>query len=132
MKWLDKTDTFKERHWKDKYLEICEVLDDKIEVNLYSCNDINNYEIYVSYGIMYGIVYAHKDNVKELREEIKKVIFEDYTKNGYSEDMPTDEFIKGFSTKYDIQIPNDIFFDEEELMNKMMNMFDNFNSFDEF
>lgn len=28
--------------WIDKYLEICEVLDDKIEVNLYYCSDINN------------------------------------------------------------------------------------------
>lgn len=49
MKWFDKTNTFEERQWKDKYLEICELLDGKIEVNLYSCDDINNYEIYVSY-----------------------------------------------------------------------------------
>ena len=76
MKWIDKTNTFEKREWKDKYLEICEVLDDKIEVNLYSCEDINNYEIYVSYGVMYGIVYAHKDKAIELREEIKKVIKE--------------------------------------------------------
>lgn len=36
MKWEDKTDTFDNRQWKDRYLEICEVLDDQIEVNLYS------------------------------------------------------------------------------------------------
>lgn len=110
MKWIDKTNTFEERKWKDKYLETCEVLDDRIEVNLYSCKDINNYEIYVSYGIMYGIVYTHKDNAENLREEIKKTIYEDYIKNGYSEDMPTDEFINKFHKKYNIQIPSDIFF----------------------
>ncbi len=127
MKWIDKTDTFEKRQWKDKYLEICEVLDDKIEVNLYSCEDINNYEIYINYGVMYGIVYVHKDNAIKLKEEIKSVIYKDYMKNGYSEDMPTDEFISDFNKKYNIQIPNDIFFDEEEFMNKMMNLFDIFN-----
>ena len=30
MKWVDKTDTFGNREWKKRYLEICEVLDDKI------------------------------------------------------------------------------------------------------
>ena len=126
MKWIDKTNTFEKREWKDKYLEICEVLDDKIEVNLYSCEDINNYEIYVSYGVMYGIVYAHKDKAIELREEIKKVIYEKYIKNGYSKDMPTDEFINEFHKKYNIQIPYDMFFDEREFMNKMMELFDCF------
>ena len=126
MKWIDKTNTFEKREWKDKYLEICEVLDDKIEVNLYSCEDINNYEIYVSYGVMYGIVYAHKDKAIELREEIKKVIYDDYIKNGYSKDMPTDEFINEFYKKYNIQIPYDMFFDEREFMNKMMELFDCF------
>lgn len=126
MKWIDKTNTFEKREWRDKYLEICEVLDDKIEVNLYSCEDINNYEIYVSYGVMYGIVYAHKDKAIELREEIKKVIYDDYIKNGYSKDMPTDEFINEFHKKYNIQIPYDMFFDEREFMNKMMELFDCF------
>lgn len=126
MKWIDKTNTFEKREWKDKYLEICEVLDDKIEVNLYSCEDINNYEIYVSYGVMYGIVYAHKDKAIELREEIKKVIYDDYIKNGYSKDMPTDEFINEFHKKYNIQIPYDMFFDEREFMNKMIELFDCF------
>lgn len=131
MKWIDKTNTFENREWKGKYLEICEVLDDKIEVNLYSCEDINKYEIYVNYGIMYGIVYVHRDKAIDLREEIKKVIYEDYAKNGYSDDMPTDDFIKSFHEKYDIDVPSDMFFDEDELMNKMMNMFDNFNNFDD-
>ena len=126
MKWEDKTDCFDERQWKDKYLEICEVLDDQIEVNLYSRDDINNYEIYVSYGVMYGIVYAHKDKAASLREEIKEVIYNDYLKNGYSKDMPTDEFIRDFDKKYNIQIPYDIFFDEHEFMQRMYELFDTF------
>lgn len=127
MKWIDKTDTFENREWKDKYLEICEVLDDKIEVNLYSCDDINNYEIYVSYGVMYGIVYAHRDKARKLREEIKDFIYNDYITNGFSEDMPSDEFITEFHKKYDIKIPYDMFFDENEFMTSMMNLFDLFN-----
>ena len=126
MNWIDKTDDFETRDWKDKHLIQCEILDDKIEVNLYSCADINNYEIYVSYGIMYGIVYAHKDNAEALREEIKEVIYNDYITNGYSDDMPSDDFIHKFSEKYNICIPNDIFFDEEELMKKMMDFMDDF------
>ena len=127
MKWVDKTDTFENRDWKDKRLVICEILDGKIEVNLYSCDDINNYEIYVSYGVMYGIVYVHKDKAVELREEIKEFIYNDYIKNGYSEDMPTDEFMNEFIERYNIQIPSDIFFDEEAFMQKMIDFFDNFN-----
>ncbi len=127
MKWVDKTDTFENRDWKDKHLVICEILDGKIEVNLYSCDDINNYEIYVSYGVMYGIVYVHKDKAVELREEIKEFIYNDYIKNGYSKDMPTDEFMNEFIERYNIQIPSDIFFDEEAFMQKMIDFFDNFN-----
>ena len=54
---------------------------------------------------MYGIVYAHRDKAEALREEIKKVIYDDYMKNGYSEDMPTGEFINAFGDKYNICIP---------------------------
>ena len=124
MKWIDKTDYFEEKDFKNKHLLICEILDDKIEVNLYSTDDINNYEIYVSYGVMYGIVYVHKDKAYELREEIKKLIYDDYMVNGYSKDMPTDEFIRNFGDKYHICIPSDIFFDEEEFMNRMLELFD--------
>ena len=127
MKWIDKTNTFEERKWKDKYLEICEVLDDKIEVNLYSCEDINNYEIYVNYGIMYGIVYVHKNNAIKLREKIKNFIYDDYITNGYNENIPTDEFIDKFHKKYNIKIPSDIFFEESEIMDNIINLFDNFN-----
>lgn len=126
MKWIDKTDAFEERSWKKRYLEICEVLDNKIEVNLFSCDDINNYEIYVSYGVMYGIVYVHKDKAIELREEIKDLIYNDYMKNGYSKDMPTNEFIRDFDKKYNIKIPHDLFFDENEFMDRMLDLFESF------
>ena len=122
MKWIDKTNEFTKRTYKDKYLEICEVLDDKIEVNLYSCEDISNYEIYVSYGVMYGIVYVHKNDAFELRDKIKKEIYDDYIKNGYSEDMPSDEFINNFYNKYKITIPSDMFFDEDKFMNDVFSM----------
>ena len=124
MKWIDKTNTFKERNYKDKYLKICEVLDDNIEVNLYSCPDINKYEMYVNYGVMYGIVYVHKNDAEKLREEIKDVIYKDYKENGYSNDMPTDEFINNFANKYNLDIPSDIFFDEDELMKSFLGDFD--------
>ncbi len=73
---------------------------------------------------MYGIVYAHKDKAMELREDIKKVIYDDYMKNGYSEDMPTDEFMHEFIEKYQLDIPMDIFFDEVEFMERMNELFD--------
>lgn len=127
MKWIDRTNTFEKRTYLDKYLEICEVLDDKIEVNLYSCPDINKYEIYVNYFSLYGIVYVSKDNSLKLREEIKDLIYNDYIKNGKT----SDEFIKEFIDKYKIDIPNDIFFDEDAFMNSMLEFFDNLNNFDD-
>lgn len=127
MKWEDKTDTFDNRQWKDRYLEICEVLDDQIEVNLYSTEDIDNYEIYVSYGIMYGIVYVHKDKAWSLREEIKDLLYNDYITNGYSDDMPTDEFIQNFYEKYHICIPRNLFFDEDAFIESMLKAFENWN-----
>ena len=123
MKWINKTDEFTKRNYNDKYLEICEVLDDKIEVNLYSCEDISNYEIYVSYGVMYGIVYVHKNEAEKLRNKIKQEIYDDYIRNGYSKDLPTDKFINNFYNKYKITIPSDIFFDEEKFMNDLLNIF---------
>ena len=43
-------------------------------------------------------------------DQLYSHLYNDYMKNGYSEDMPTDEFINRFHTKYNIQIPYDIFF----------------------
>lgn len=51
--WEDKTDNFieKERHYKDTYLEISEVLDNTIEASLFS-SEVGDYEIYVCYERM--------------------------------------------------------------------------------
>ena len=76
---------------------------------------------------MYGIVYVHKNNAIKLREEIKNFIYDDYITNGYNENIPTDEFIDKFHKKYNIKIPSDIFFDESEIMDNIINLFDNFN-----
>ena len=56
MSWKDVTDAFSdnERHWKGRYLEICEVANERIECSLFSCED-NDCEIYVNYGVMYGV-----------------------------------------------------------------------------
>lgn len=64
--WVNVTHTFSEsqRHYKNTYLEICEVLDEIVEVSLFSSID-NLYEIYFSFGIMYGIVYAKKEEAYE-------------------------------------------------------------------
>lgn len=53
-----------------RYLEIDEVYDDIVEVSLFSSEDAE-YEIYVSFGKMYGIIYVEKENANALCEEIK-------------------------------------------------------------
>ena len=40
--------------------------------------------------------------------------------------MPTDEFIRDFDKKYNIQISYDIFFNEHEFMQRMYELFDTF------
>ena len=71
--WEDKTDNFieKERHYKDTYLEISEVLDNTIETSLFS-SEVGDYENYVCYGKMVGIVYANADEAESLRQQMKK------------------------------------------------------------
>lgn len=106
--WENKTDEFTEqqRHYKDKYLEICNVYNDEVEVNLYSsCDD---YEIYINYGIMFGISYVSKANAYQRFEEIKKDIEKEIQKHGSE---PSDKFIDEFCKKYDVVIPDDIFMD---------------------
>ncbi len=113
MAWRDVTNTFSEkrRHYKDTYLEIDEVLEggkETAEVSLFSCDD-GIYEIYMSYGIMYGISYVDKVKADAQREAMKKDLEEEYEKtNG---EGPSDDFINAFCKKYEIGIPNDIFFD---------------------
>ncbi|GAB1475486.1 hypothetical protein MASR2M70_03180 [Bacillota bacterium] len=53
--WENVTDFFSEedRHYKNTYMEINEVYDEVVEVSLFSSED-GIYEIYFSYGKMYG------------------------------------------------------------------------------
>lgn len=117
MEWKDVTSYFTEeqRHYKNTYLEIDYVIDDKIELSLFSSkNDL--YEIYVNFGIMYGIVYVEEKEANKVFYEIKDKIEKEYIKNG----GPSDEFIRDFDDKYGISLPNDLFFD----MDKLFGMWD--------
>ena len=108
MEWKDVTNYFTEeqRHYKNTYLEIDYVGNDKTEVSLFSSKD-DLYEIYVNFGIMYGIVYVEEKDAYKTYYEIKDVIEEEYKNNKEI----SDEFINRFGKKYGISLPNDLFFD---------------------
>lgn len=112
MMWRNVTDTFakESRYYKNTYMEICEVYDEAVEVSVFSAVD-QPYEIYVSYGIMYGIVYSDKESAYEKFEQIK----EDLEKAYKEHKEPTDEFINEFAEKYDLRLPDDILFDTSSL-----------------
>ena len=102
--------TEEKRHYNGRYLEIDEVYDDIVEVSLFSSEN-HLYEIYFSFGIMYGIVYVEKEKAYDLREEIKEVLVSEYQKNK----EPTGDFINEFGKKYKICLPNDLFFNAQAL-----------------
>lgn len=115
LKWENKTDTFDEeqRYYKNIYLEICEVYDEFLEVSIFSAMD-GTFEIYVSFGSLYGIVYADNEEAAyTLFDKIKNELETEYQKSK----EPTDEFIDTFAEKYNLCLPNDIFcdFDIEDL-----------------
>ena len=93
-----------QRHDKGKCLALDEVLDDTVEVSLFSSPD-------VSYAGMDGIVYVNEADVYLRREEIKRVLAEDYQKNK----KPSNEFIVEFADKYKLEIPFDLYFDDSAL-----------------
>lgn len=70
--WKNVTNTFsgKRRHYMNTYLEICEVYDESVEVSIFS-SESQPYEIYVSYGRMYGIIYSNAEDVYAKLEEKK-------------------------------------------------------------
>ncbi len=117
--WVNVTDTFSEtqRHYQNTYLEISEVLNEELEVSLFSSEDAP-YEIYFSFGIMYGIVYAEKENAYEKREQMKLDLEREYRKNH----EPSNEFIDSFTEKYDVCLPGDVLFDEDALMEKLLEL----------
>ena len=105
--WKNVTDFFSEeqRHYNGKYLEIDEVYNDGVEVSVFSATD-EPYEIYFSYDIFYGIVYAEEEKVYEVRDAMKRDLQAEYEKNK----KVTNEFIKKFLKKYNVSMPEDVFF----------------------
>ena len=106
--WTDVTGSFSEgqRHYKNTYLEIDEVYNMEVEVSLFSAEE-GLYEIYVSYGRMYGIVYVAPEKAYALRESIK----EDLEKAYDNSREPSSDYINWFVKKYDLQLPMDTLFD---------------------
>lgn len=118
-KWINVTNTFSEsqRHYKNTYLEICEVFDEVVEVSLFSSVE-NSYEIYFSFGSMYGIVYVEKENAYEKREQMKSDLEQEYHNNK----EPSKGFVDSFVKKYDVCLPSDVLFDEDAFMEGFMNI----------
>lgn len=110
--WENVTECFSEkaRHYKNTYMEISEVYDGKLEVSLFSSEE-GLYEIYFSYGKMYGIIYMDSDNANSKREEIKLELIQEYQKHK----EPTDEFINMFCEKHKVCFPSDILIDTSSL-----------------
>lgn len=110
--WRDVTETFSEeqRYYKDTYLEIDEVYNEEVEVSLFSTQE-GPYEIYVSYGIMYGIIYVDAGEAEKKREEVKKELAQEYEKHR----EPTGDFINSFCERHNVCLPNDIFFDTSSI-----------------
>ena len=105
--WKNVTETFsdKQRHYKNVYLEICEVYDEILEVSLFS-STVDSYEIYFSYGRFYGIIYVEKENAVEKYETVKKELELEYRQHK----DPTATFINEFAEKNKVALPNDILF----------------------
>lgn len=121
LEWEDRTAQFSEdeRHWNDRYLEVCEVAENDIECNLYSCFD-DDWEIYVNYGEMYGISYAPEEKAAAQRAQMMKEIEAEYDKNGKE---PSDDFIDSFAEKYKLDIMN-TYFNTDDMFFNLMQAFD--------
>ena len=114
MEWRDVTEEFtpEQRHYKNLYLEKCLVFNNEVEVSLFTPEEPGtDYEIYFSFGIFYGIVYADEGSVESKFEEIRKELEEE--RRGH--DAPRGEFINTFCRKHRVALPSDIFFDADGL-----------------
>ena len=106
--WENVTETFSDaqRHYKNMYLETCEVYDEIVEVSLFS-SIVDSYEIYFSYGRFYGIIYVDKENAVEKYEKVKKELELEYRQRK----DPTATFTNEFAEKHEVAFPSDILFD---------------------
>lgn len=110
MAWRNVTEDFSEeqRHYKNLYLEECEVLDGRVEVSLFVADlPEDDCEVYFSFGNFYGIVYASVDDARDKFEAIRREIEEERAKNG----EPSSDFINSFCKRHGVALPSDIFFD---------------------
>lgn len=113
MGWINVTEEFSEeqRHYKNLYLEECEVLDGRVEVSIFVADlPGDDCEVYFSFGIFYGIVYASVADVRDKFETIRREMEDEWTKNG----EPSPDFIKSFCKRHGVALPSDIFFDVDE------------------
>ncbi len=110
MEWRNVTETFseEERHYKNLYLEECEVLDGEVEVSLFLADSpADDNEIYFSFGIFYGIVYVSTDEARDKFETIRRELEDEKRENG----APSSDFINSFCERYGVDLPSDMFFD---------------------
>lgn len=110
MGWRNVTEEFSEerRHYKNLYLEECEVLDSEAEVSLFIADSPDDdCEVYFSFGIFHGVVYATFADARDKFETMRREIEDERTRNG----EPSPEFINSFCERYGVALPNDIFFD---------------------
>lgn len=116
-KWRNVTESFSERqrHYKNTYLEICEVFDEVVEVSVFS-SVTDPYEIYFSYGRFYGIIYAEKDEAYIEFEKVKHELEAEYRKH----EEPTGKFINDFARRHKVCMPNDILFDTDAFFDAFM------------
>ena len=86
-------------------MEICEVMDDLIEVSVFSYED-EPWKIYFSFDIMYGIVYGDgEEETYAKRDEMKKELEAEYRRHN----KPSKKFINSFGEKYNVDIFNSFF-----------------------
>lgn len=122
LEWEDMIDTYSEsdRHYNGVYLECDEVYGGKkgtMEVAYYS-SDTKRHEIYINFGIMYGIIYTNAADEEALRKSIRADLEKEYLK---SNKKPSGPFINSFCEKYQVDIPQDIFFNFslEDILDKL-------------
>lgn len=125
--WIDVTNTFTEerKHYNGVYLEFSNVYVDGecdaddvdeesaiIEVCYYS-SETKPYEIYFTFGKMFGIIYTNEKDGRSLVEKVKDELVKEYEKNK----EPSNSFINTFCEKYDVCISNDMFFNFDSFFN---------------
>ena len=109
MEWKEITSYYSEirRHYNGKYLEKSYLLDDVVEIQIYSAYDEEldyTNEIFVTCKEFYGSTYP-SEKPYEVYEQMKKDLYEGRLNGPYTKD-----FINKFVKKYDLCIAFDSYF----------------------